>query len=217
MKSSLLVRAIFIGLAVSQSLLDAISAYSQLSSFRNLLQVYPGLTPPANTPQVTVLVPSDSAFNNYLQSTGKTVNSLPIDTLINIFQYHTLSSALSSAEFRRNPQVLANSRLTNETYNHRNGTDGQVVLISALTKGNASTITVRQSTPGAVDAVTSGGGAMVNLDAIDGAWSGGLFQIVDGYFSRSCSPLLKFKLLNHPLKIQLPHSPRRMHRHDDCQ
>jgi uncharacterized surface protein with fasciclin (FAS1) repeats len=186
MKSSLLVTTLFISLVISQSLLDATSAYPQLSSFRDLLEQYPGLVPPANSPQATVLVPSNNAFNDYLQSTGNSVSSLPIDTLTNIFQYHTLSAALSSAEIGRNSQILANSRLTNDTYDHRNGTDGQVVLISVLAKGNTSTITVRQSTPVAVDSVLSGGGAIVNMDAIDGAWSGGLFQIVDGYASDSC-------------------------------
>jgi hypothetical protein len=182
MKSNLLVTFIFISLAVSQSLLDATSVYPQLSSFRNLLQTYPGLTPPANNLQLTVLIPSDGAFNDYLQSTGNSFNSLPLETLSNMIQYHTLSNVLSSAEFRRNSQVLANTQLTNDTYDHRGGTDGQVVLISAVTNAtsNTSTITVRQSTPIAVDAVLSGGGATVNMDAIDGPWSGGLFQIVDG-------------------------------------
>jgi uncharacterized surface protein with fasciclin (FAS1) repeats len=188
MKSSLLVTTLFISLVLSQSLLDATSSYAQLSSFRDLLGLYPGLVPPANSPQATVLVPSNNAFNDYLQSTNNSVSSLPIDTLINIFQYHTLSGALSSAELSSNSQILANSILTNDTYDHRNGTDGQVVIISALANGNTGTITVRQSTPGANDSVLSGGGAIVNMDAIDGAWSGGLFQIVDGYASNS-SPL----------------------------
>jgi uncharacterized surface protein with fasciclin (FAS1) repeats len=183
MKSNVFINVLFPSLVMSQSLLEATSVYPQLSSFRNLLQTYPSLTPPADELQLTVLVPSNGAFNNYLQSTGNSVESLPLDTLSNIFQYHTLSNVLSSAEFDRNLQLLANSRLTNDTFDHRGGKDGQVVLISAVRSNtaNSSTITVRQSTPGAVDTVLSGGGATVNMDAIDGPWSSGLFQIVDGY------------------------------------
>jgi hypothetical protein len=183
MKADLLVTVSLISLAMSQSLLEATAVYPQLSSFRNLLQTHPSLIPPANDLQLTVLVPSNGAFNDYLQSTGNYVASLPLDTLSNMLQYHTLTTVLSSAEFSRNLQVLANSQLTNETYDHRGGTDGQVVLISAVTsnKTNTSTISVSQSTPQAVDTVLSGGGATVNMDAIDGPWAGGLFQIVDGY------------------------------------
>lgn len=174
MKSNLLAVVLFISSTVSQSLLDATSVYPQLSSFRNLLEIYPGLTPPANNPQLTVLVPSNGAFNNYLQSTGNSVDSLSLDTLSNMFQYQILGNALSSAEFNRNTQLLVRTELTNDTYDHLGGKDGQVVLISAVAN------TAKQTTPHAVDTVLSGGGATVNMDAIDGPWSGGLFQIVDG-------------------------------------
>lgn len=182
MKASFLISVLFSSLAASQSLLDATSVYPQLSSFRNLLETYPGLSPPANDLR-TVLVPTDGAFNDYLQSTGNSIQSLPLDTLSNILQYHTLSNVMSSADFSRNSQVLANTQLTNDTYDHRGSKDGQIVLISAVTSNttNTSSITVGQSPPRAVDTVLSGGGAVVNMNAIDGPWSGGLFQIVDGY------------------------------------
>lgn len=214
MKSNLLTGVVFVPLTLSQSLQDAISTYSQLSSFRNLLQLHPGLTPPPNTPQLTVLVPSNNAFNAYLSSTGNSIDNLPLNTLLNIVQYHTLSDALSSAEFVRNSQVLVNTQLTNDTYNHRNGTEGQVVLISAAsnTTSNNSTTSATQSTLAAVDTVLSGGGATVNMDVIDGAWSGGLFQIVDGYVSTLPFPKNYLRrnlcdiILNYSFKIQIPHS-----------
>jgi uncharacterized surface protein with fasciclin (FAS1) repeats len=167
----------------SQSLIDAISSYQQLTTFRSLLLSNPALIPNYNSSQkVTILIPSNTAFTSYIASTGASIDSLSSSTITSIAQYHTLDGIYTSKNLNRTGGLLVNTLLNDDVYNHRNSSAGQVVLISAGAAGPSSKLrlTVRQAESGTGTNVTSGEGNMVDMIQVDAAWSGGMFQIVDG-------------------------------------
>lgn len=183
MKSVVFYLAALLSVVSSQSLIDATSGYQQLSTFRSLLLSNPALIPSYNSSQkVTILIPSDTAFTSYLASTGTSINSLSASTITSIVQYHTLDGIYTFQSLNRTSGLLANTLLKDDVYNHRNKSDGQVVFISTEPAGPSRRLrlTVRQADSGSVTSVTSGEGNMVNMTQVDAAWSGGIFQIVDG-------------------------------------
>lgn len=199
MKIFLLTTLLF-KLAFSQSLLDATASYSQLSTFRALLLASPALAlnytrSEGSGSQKTLLLPSNIAFDTYFSVFGTEFTSLPPATLAATFAYHTLNASYTSTNFKSNDGVLAQTRLSEDKYNHRNGSGGQVLFIgdSGSTGGSGkrdappgSTFKVfplggrQDNQMGSTANVTSGLGSTVVLHAVDGTWDGGKFQIVDG-------------------------------------
>ena len=214
MRSIIISISLLLSLVSSQSLLDATSSYPQLTSFRSLLLSNPTLIPDYNSSQkVTILIPSNAAFTNYLNSSGSSIDSLPSTTLKSITQYHTLNGAYRSTDLNSMSGLLADSLLKDDVYNHRNSSAGQVVFInrggSAGTDGNGAglRLTVRQANAGTVSNVTSGEGNVVQMDAVDGIWSGGTFQIVDGWvitvFLHFLANYTTHHLLLYPVEYRL--------------
>lgn len=158
--------ALFSSLAVSQTLNEALKSYPELSQFQNLIETYPQLVPQTNaSSDFTILIPDDKAFADFEASGGNTIASLGLDTITNYFQYHTIDGGLN---LEQNKNILADTELTADKYNHRNGSDGQVVVVSQDTKNNTHAI------------VKSGAGYSVGMNLINGSFQGGKFQIVDG-------------------------------------
>ena len=183
MRSITLFLSVLLPVVSSQSLADAISAFQQLSNFSSLLHSNPHLLPNYNSSQkVTILIPSDTAFASYLATTGNSINSLSASTITSIAQYHTLDGIYASKDLNRTTGLLVNTLLKDDAYNHRNTSEGQVVFISPKTAGSSQKLrlTVRQTDSVAETNVTSGEGNVVDLTQVDGVWSGGMFQIVDG-------------------------------------
>ncbi|RDW82984.1 hypothetical protein BP5796_04475 [Coleophoma crateriformis] len=181
----------------AQSFLEAIGAYPQLSNFTSLLTNYPVLassllSASAISPQ-TVMVPDNTAFLKYENSTGISISAIPTDDLVPVVDYHILSGLYLSQNFATPQGITVPTYLVGPQYNNRtagaalssvgatNGShDGQVVFIAPKTNG--STLLGRQlSSAGVV--VQSGRKQQVNLTAIDGVWDGGSFHIVDGFLT----------------------------------
>lgn len=180
-----LVEASVIG---AQSLLDAIAAYSTFSEFRDLLNKNPGIAPSflanisSGSGQQTILVPSNEAFDNFRQTTGRSVSSLSSRDLEDTFNYHSLDGALSSAGLQKPGGLLSNTALKSPDRDNRglesNGAKKpQAVLIASTSTSQDRKIKVRQV--GRID-VKSGKGQEINLDPAPGNWSGGYFYSVDG-------------------------------------
>ncbi|KAI9879472.1 MAG: hypothetical protein M1830_008431 [Pleopsidium flavum] len=194
---ALLIQALYV---IAQSFLEATGAYSQLSSFHQLLltnsTVAAGLLGNSTntgsngtnmTPQ-TILVPNNDAFTNYERANGRPITSLSSPDLTNIVQYHSLQGSLSSSDLQNPQGLISNTALKDQRYDNRElGSNGaqqpQVVYIgSASTNG---TVVARQvgGAGAAGGFVESGLGAKVNVEVIDGKFDGGMFQIVDGFLT----------------------------------
>ncbi|KAI9819492.1 MAG: hypothetical protein M1827_006940 [Pycnora praestabilis] len=179
----------------AQSFLNATGAYPQLSDFRQLLQnnsqLAAGLLSATSSgPQQTILVPSNDAFDTYIQQTGDGIGSLSSSDLQNIINYHSLQGALSSSDLQTPGGLVSNTALTDPMYANRelssNGAkQNQVVYIQAMnTTIGASKIKIkRQLASDANETVKSGDGNTINLEPVNGKWDGGLFQIVDGFLT----------------------------------
>jgi uncharacterized surface protein with fasciclin (FAS1) repeats len=165
--------AVFASSAAAQSLLEATSKYTQLSNIRQFLEDNPSLLPQQGdvTSVRNILLPSNDAFDKYLATTGTSVQNLPMDIITNVLKYHTLEGN-PFEKLSEEVNVLANSELKQDIYNHRNGSDGQVIFVSENTETSDDEI------PTAV--VASGAGKTVNMSLVDDEWDGGRFQIVDG-------------------------------------
>jgi uncharacterized surface protein with fasciclin (FAS1) repeats len=171
----------------SQSFISAISAYTELSEFTNLMINNSTLAESLlNTSVVhrvqTILAPSNDAFAKYQQTTGRPFESLDPNYIQRILQYHTLNTSLTSAILAKQPDIVVSTQLTDTEYNEMGSADntnlntnGQVVYITP--SGNQTTFRIGQSPSTA--SVDSGLGSIGTIDVIDGAWSGGGFQIVD--------------------------------------
>jgi len=180
----------------SQSFISAISAYTELSEFTNLMKNNSTLAESLlNTSLVdgvqTILAPSNDAFAKYQQTSGQLFESLDPNYIQTILQYHTLNMSLTSATLADQPDIVVSTQLTDTEYNNIGSADntnlntnGQVVYITSGASseasepsGNQNTFRIRQSSSTA--SVDSGLGSIGTMDVIDGAWSGGRFQIVD--------------------------------------
>ena len=165
----------------SQSFLSAISAYPQLSDFTNLMKINPTLAQSLlNTSLVggeqTILVPSNTAFTKYQQTTGHPFQSRGPKHIQTTLQYHTLNASLTSAILAQQPDIVISTQLTDPKYdliastaNTNLNVKGQVLYISSTgSPDNPSTASVN-----------SGLGSIGKMHVVDGTWSGGTFQIVD--------------------------------------
>ncbi|KAH8657213.1 FAS1 domain-containing protein [Tricladium varicosporioides] len=210
---------LLLNLVSSQSLLDATAPYTQLSTFRALLIASPALAlnytrSEGSGSQKTLLLPSNIAFDTYFSVFGTEFTSLSPATLAATFAYHTLNASYTSTNFKGNDGVLAQTRLSEDKYNHRNGSGGQVLFISD--SGSSSSTSKRATPPGSTFKViplsgglesrqdnqvgstanvTSGLGSAVVLHAVDGSWDGGKFHIVDGFLTlpKTCTDTMAAK------------------------
>ncbi|KAF6816234.1 beta-ig-h3 fasciclin [Colletotrichum sojae] len=173
----------------TQSLVDALGSYADLSSFQQILKTLPGLVNANVNRGATVLVPTNTALSNFVKLNNATdVSQLPVSKLQSIFQYHTLDASLSTTNFSSPRGLTVPTKLTDSVYNLRSpglallnqfGADanGQVLYISKDT-ANPSKFRVRQSA-GEKSSLRAGLGQSAELTGIDGKWDGGYFQAID--------------------------------------
>jgi uncharacterized surface protein with fasciclin (FAS1) repeats len=173
----------------SRSFVDAISSYPDLSNFTYLIQQYPAFaTTLLNaTGNVTILVPSNTAFLSYQAEFGQNIESLDSNVVEHVLQYHTLNATVKTQDLTQPGGAVVGSQLVDPTYNNRGKwsqsnahSPGQVVYISAAsTAGSARERGIAARDEGTTASVTSGDGAIAKINAVDGVWDGGVFQVVD--------------------------------------
>ena len=176
-------------IASAQSLLSALTSYSQTSVFQSLLQTVGGNLSsilPAEPLGYTLFVPSDAAFTQYSRDKGVSLSQIPPASLLNLLQYHAGVGKLTSKEFASTAGLTVPTLLKDEAFNNRsagaelqqvygNNANGQVLFISASPLGRAKFL-IRQASP---LQLRSGLGRITTMDAVDGVWDGGRFQVVD--------------------------------------
>lgn len=178
-------------MASAQSLSSATASIPRLSDFTALLNTNPDAPAAFLTNfsrglnQQTILIPSNDAFDDFFQNTGRSVASLSSPDLGNILQYHSLQPALSSSDLQKPEGLVSNTALTNPTYDNRGlSSDGaklpQVVHISSTTTASGTKIKARSACGLKSVNVKSGKGREITLEPTPGNWSGGNFYIVDG-------------------------------------
>ena len=175
------------------SLSAALSNYTELSSFSQVLTTFPTLLTllvPANLgTRITILVPSNSAFEKFIKANnGQAPTSLPVDKLSAIFQYHILAAQLTSRNFTTPRGITVPTLLREKLYNNRSAgaalvntfgaaaSEGNVLFVAPDPIAKAK-LRVRQGTP-SVNA-RGGLGETSTISAIDGQFDGGAFQIID--------------------------------------
>jgi uncharacterized surface protein with fasciclin (FAS1) repeats len=157
----------------TQSLIDAISGYRTLSNFTQLVKQNPAFAGIFNATnqgtQITILIPSDTAFSRYQNDTGYSIQDVDASTVKLLIQYHTLNASLTSSELGNPDGIVVSSQLVDPQYDNRGSdsnvpTPGQVVYISSNSSSSL---------------VNGGLGSAVVMNVVDGAFDHGVFQIVD--------------------------------------
>lgn len=171
------------------------------SQFRTAIALYPGgiegLLPnggadiPSNSSEgITVLVPTDAAFEKYLNTTNITsIGPDNVKQLTEVLQYHILYTKLNSTGLSADDGLIVPTLLYGDEYNNRTPGDA---LTSQYGEGIASTgaplyvskdsinpvrFRVRQSNGGLGARGGMGQGGLI--DAVDGVWDQGYFQLMD--------------------------------------
>lgn len=141
----------------SQSLVEAISVFPELSNFTSLMRDNPGLAGALLTSnassldgQATVLVPDNSAFTKLSVRYNMSMGKLSLEQLEPYLQYHLLVGLVGSENFSTPGGITVPSYLTGPTFNNRSAGaalgssgadgdvhDGQVVFFEA--KGAVTT------------------------------------------------------------------------------
>jgi len=175
------------------SLSAAVSNYTELSNFGEILKNFPALltqlVPQDLGLRITILIPSNSAFEKFSKATGGPATSLAPEKLLAVFQYHILAAKLTSRNFTNSKQgIVVPTLLREKLYNNRTAgaalvntfgaaaAEGNVLFVSPDPIAKAK-LRVRQSTP-SVNA-RGGLGATSSINAVDGEFAGGAFQIID--------------------------------------
>lgn len=97
----------------------------RLSTLGQILQLYPDVAATlAEATNVTVLAPTNEAFQAYLESVGVELSAVTSDQVAALLQYHVLNGTYQAANITESP-VFVNTLLTNTSYT--NVTDGQAV------------------------------------------------------------------------------------------
>lgn len=171
----------------------AIASNPNLSSFGQILSKFPGLVssliPQAQ--EVTVLVPSNAAFEKFVDQTGQEPTSLPTEQLVAIFKYHVMAAKLTSKNFTARRGIVVPTLLKDEQYNNRSAgaqlvntfgpeaAQGNVLYISPDTI-NPAKLRVRQAGNSSTSVNLRGGlGVTASVDAVDGEFGQGAYQIID--------------------------------------
>lgn len=141
--------------AVSQSLLEAISTYPELSNFTTLMTDNPGLAGALLTSNAsslsgesTILVPNNAAFSKISALYNVTMANLTVEQLEPYLEYHLLVGRIGSQNFSEPQGVTVPTYLTGPTYNNRSAgaalgssgasgdpRNGQVVFFQAKSNG----------------------------------------------------------------------------------
>ncbi len=173
----------------------AISKFSQLSTFSSVLGSNPNLVSsliPSNINRgVTLLIPSNDAFDKYSNSTngGGNITAMEPSALIVILRYHVMAAPLTSANFTADQGNIVPTLLTDATHNNRSagaalvntyGAEAALGQVLYVSKSPSSAGKFRVKRQQAKTLQLAGGDAQGALmDAVDAQWSGGYFQIVD--------------------------------------
>lgn len=126
---NLLAVAAAVAPALAQSdtpdLTTLVGSDDRLSTLGTILESFPDVASAlANATNVTVLAPTNEAFNSFLETLDLSLEDVSSDMVAAILNYHVLSGMVMSTNITENP-TFVNTLLTNETYT--NVTDGQVV------------------------------------------------------------------------------------------
>jgi len=181
-----------LGACQGQDLLGAIANDTRLTSFAGILKAFPNLVSnivPQSFPAVTILIPSNTAFDQFVKQTGQDPTSLPLDKLMAIFQYHVMAAGVTSKNFTVPKGIVVPTFLKAELYNNRTAGDQLVasygqeaaqgnVLYISKDPINPAKLKVRQSGDGDVN-LRGGLGGTSTVHAVDGKWIGGYYQIID--------------------------------------
>lgn len=134
MKASLCIALSALSIATcvnSQTLLEAISEFPELSNFTDLMNNNPDLagallTSNASslTGQSTVLVPDNSAFTKLSALYNVSMGSLSTEQLEPYLSYHLLVGLVTSENFTAPEGVTIPTYLTGPTYNNRSAGEG---------------------------------------------------------------------------------------------
>ena len=106
--------------SIAQSLINATALDPQLSDFNDLLLAKPDAATGLLTnfssggEKQTILVPSNSAFDNYRLQTGSSFSSLSSSDLGNVLNYHTLQG--SPAFFPHRPHFTGSATCLGRIY-----------------------------------------------------------------------------------------------------
>lgn len=148
------------GLASSQTLLDLISGNSELSTLGSLLNQTGLLTALASATNITVLAPTNAAFNTFTGDPAVQAAIAADPGLVTaVLQYHVLSGVYHSSVLSATP-AFPKSLLTNTSFT--NVTGGQVVKAQALNNSVIFTSgLLKQSTVTTANAHFNGGIAHV--------------------------------------------------------
>lgn len=165
--------------AVSQSLLEAISNYTELSNFTALLTNNPNLADAVLTTNTTsllepatLLIPSNEAFAKFEADNNLTISTLDISQLEPYLLYHLLVGQVTTGNLSDANGLTVPTFLSAPQYNNRsggsslgsNGSDnnpynGQVVFLQAQQSGSRK-FSVRQLSNPTYNA-TGGAGEVV--------------------------------------------------------
>ncbi len=191
----------------ASSLSAALAPYPALSTFQQLVDKHAStvdaLVPPRNSSagrlDVTVLAPSNQAFETYILQNGPLTN-LSASALKNFLSYHILVAPLSSANLSSDDHprgLTVPTLLTPELYNNRSAgqgltasygknATGQVVYVQQQLPGSTgsarseSAAARKRQGVGTVDAQLQAGLAQtVDITMLDIRWSRGYIQMVD--------------------------------------
>lgn len=162
----------FAGLAFAQSLTDVISQTPDLSTLGSLVSQYPMIASAlSNATNITVLAPTNAAFEAYLAQPGVN-SSISADSglVMAVLSYHVLQGTIQSSAITTTP-VFPKTLLQNTTYT--NVTGGQVVKAQAFDDGVV---------------FTSGLLKTSRVSTADVTFSGGVVHIIDNVLTLPLSP-----------------------------
>jgi transforming growth factor-beta-induced protein len=174
------------------SLGNAIANYTELSQFAGLLNQSPGVVSsfvPQTISGITILIPSNKALDKFVQQTGQSLTALPTLQIQTILQYHVLAAKMTSRNFTAARRGLTiPTLLKDKLYNNRSAgpelvqtfgasaSEGNVLFISPDPISQAK-LRVRQQ--GSSANARGGLGGTSSIDAVDGTFDMGYFQIID--------------------------------------
>ncbi|OIW31580.1 FAS1 domain-containing protein, partial [Coniochaeta ligniaria NRRL 30616] len=186
---------------LAQDLPSALSKYPETSTFQGLISQVPGgvssLLPSGITPNstegVTVIIPSNKAFEAFLNASNlANITSVPLDKLVNIFQYHIMYAKLTSTNFSSPDGLIVPTLLKDQIYNNRSagadlintyGADAAQGNVLYVSKDPVNPVKFRVRQQGSSVALRGGLGQDGVVTAVDGSWDLGTFQIVDTVLS----------------------------------
>ncbi|TDZ27278.1 Periostin [Colletotrichum spinosum] len=175
----------------SQTLVDALSNYTELSNFRDIIQSFPAVIEANSDRGATLPVPTNDALNSFVKQNNATdVSQIPVARLQSIFRYHTLDAALSSSNLTAERGLTVPTKLVDALYNLREPGPAILGQFGAEAKGqvlyfakdniNPAKVRVRQAAgTGEKLSLRAGLGQTAELTGIDGQWDGGYFQAID--------------------------------------